>query len=803
MTEIAGVPRPGGEVVIVRDGYGIPHVKAGSAGDAWFGMGFACAQDRLFQMEYDRRRAAGRWAEVAGPAAVPGDVLARRMSITAAAQADVAVMSAPVRTMFEAYAAGVNQVIGSGAQPATLAAALAAALGGPPGRAGIEPWQPWHSVAAYKVRHILMGQWQHKLASAGVLARAGAAAFGQLDTRPPAGSPLSVPPGGRLARVIAEAADDVARAAPHLGFLAEAEPGSNAWAVSGRRTAHGGAVLCNDSHRALDSPNVYWQCHLDCPGFAVIGAAFPGVPGFPHFGHNGRVAWAITHASADTQDLYLEWFDESRPGWYRTQDGWAQAQRRTETIGVRGADPVTTEIWTTRHGPVVHGNPARGMAIALKYTATCRPGRGFEPLLPMLAARDAEELADAQRDWVDPVNNLVAADTGGHIAYQARGELPVRSSPAHRRLPVPGWDGSCEWTGTVPFERMPRSLDPGTGFVMTANNAIVDGDEPYITHTFSHPFRAERIRECLAGTGPHTVERLAGMQADLVSWPARAWSRLLGGLGPQREEAAERARVMLAGWDGELRGDCAPALLYGCFQRALAEALYRPLLGEDTWRWFASGEVATSETHIRRWLANDVWTLLGGPAGPARGEPGDDQAGDDQAGRTSDTARERRIRAVLPAVLAAAWRQASAAAGKAGDGGDGRDGGWRWDACHRTRAARVLAGQAVPPRTGLGGDADTIQAAAYGWQPGTPFDITVLSVYRQVVDLADPASASFVIPGGASDDPASPHFADQLAEWAAHRRVPMLFRWVDVTAAARSRTVLRCHQDSATYQAEE
>ena len=485
----------------MRDGYGIPHIRAGSAADAWFAMGLACAQDRLFQMEYDRRRATGRWAEVAGPAAVPGDVLARRLNITEAAHADVAVMSEPVRAMFEAYARGVNEVIGSGTRPAELGGTV------------IEPWQPWHSVAAYKVRHILMGHWQYKLAEATVLARAGAEAFSRLDLRPPAGAPLSVPPGGRLARVIAEASDDVARAAPHLGFLAEAEPGSNAWAVSGRRTAHGGAVLCNDSHRALDVPNVYWQCHLSCPDFDVIGAAFAGVPGFPHFGHNGHVAWAITHGSADTQDLYLEQFDESRPGWYRTENGWQQARRRTETIMVRDGEPVTAEVWTTRHGQVVHGDPRAGMAIALKYTATCKPGRGFEPLLPMLAARDVAELIDAQREWVDPVNNLVAADTAGQIAYQARGELPVRSSAAHRRLPVPGWDGACEWTGTVPFDQMPRLLDPEAGYVMTANNVITDGDEPYISYTFSQPFRAETAP---AAAGGHRAAHHRGARRPAV-----------------------------------------------------------------------------------------------------------------------------------------------------------------------------------------------------------------------------------------------------------------------------------------------
>jgi penicillin G amidase len=764
VTESAEASGPQDELLITRDTYGIPHIRAGSAADAWFGMGYACAQDRLFQMEYDRRRAVGRWAEVAGPAAVPADLLARRMSITQAAHADVVLMSLPVYAMFEAYAAGVNAVISQGHRPAELA--------GPAGPA-IEPWEPWHSVAAYKVRHILMGHWQLKLAEAMVLAKAGADAFSKLDIRAPAGSPLTVPPGGRVARVIADAADEVAAAAPHLGFLAEAEPGSNAWAVSGRRTAHGGAVLCNDSHRALDAPNVYWQCHVSCPEFSVIGAAFPGVPGFPHFGHNGQVAWAITHASADTQDLYLEEFDESRPGWYRNEFGWQQADRRTETINVRGGEPVTTEVWRTRHGQVVHGDPLTGMAIALRYTATGWPGRGFEPLLPMLTARDAGELIDAQREWVDPVNNLLAADTGGRIAYQMRGELPVRSSPGHRRLPVPGWTGACDWTGTVPFDQMPRLLDPEAGFVMTANNAIVDGDEPYISATFSSPFRAERLRQCLAGTERHTTEGLAALQADLVSWAAQAWCRLLAGMGPLPEStdnSAERARHMLAGWDGELPGDSGSALLYACFQRALAGALYRPLLGDAAWQWLVSGDVATSDQLIRRWLANETWELLGGPVDGGA------------AGKGTGSAPAGRVLGVLPAALASAWKQASEA---------GPPGEWRWDDSHQARAAHPLAGQAVPPAVGMGGDADTIQAAAYGWREGTAFDVTHLSVYRQVVDLAAPEAASFVIPGGASGDPASPHFADQLAQWARHQRIPMLSRWPDIDAAAEATLVLR------------
>lgn len=740
------------DFAIRRDGHGVPHVRAETAAGAWAGLGYASARDRLFQMDYDRRRACGRWAEIAGFAALSGDVLARRLGLAAAAQADVAVMSPPVREAFEAYASGVNQAIAEGALPL-------------PGQYPVEPWRAWHSVAAFLVRHVQMGQWQHKLANAVLLARAGAGAFERLETRPLVGSPVAVPPGGRLTRPVAGLLDEaLAEIEGHLGFLAEVEPGSNAWAVSGRRTAHGAAVICNDSHRALDTPNVYWQCHLTCPDFDVTGATFPGLPGFPHFGFNGSVAWAITHGDADTQDLYLERFEGRR---YLTPDGWQQAELRHERLNVRGGSPVTVPVWATRHGPVVHGHPEAGLALALKWTGTHRPNRGFEIMPAMLAARTVAELAAAQDGWVDPVNNLVCADIHGQVGYQCRGELPVRSSDAGRRLPVPGWDDGCEWTGTVPFAGLPRALDPEQGFVMTANNAITGADQPYISYTFSQPWRAERLRSLLAGTGRLTPEELAGMQADTVSLQARGWGRLLAGLGPFADRDAEAARALLAGFDGNLAAGSAGALLYACFQRALAEALYRPALGARTWAWMASGVLVPTMGMVRRWLANDTWELLGAPVPPG--------AGENPAAAADLAERRERVLAAVPGALAGAWSEAVGAGGPDPDQ-------WRWGDLHRAVRVHPLSGAGAdiglsPDPSAhsavMGGDADTVQAAGYGWRPGSPFTVTSLSVYRQVVDLGDPASASFVIPGGASGDPASPHFADQFARWAAHQRIPM------------------------------
>jgi len=284
---------------------------------------------------------------------------------------------------------------------------------------------------------------------------------------------------------------------------------------------------------------------------------------------------------------------------------------------------------------------------------------------------------------------------------------------------------------------------------MTANNVMTDADDPYISYTFTQPWRAERIRSLLVDSGRPTVDQLAGMQADTVSLQARGWGRLLAGLGPFADEDAEAARSLLAGWDGNLAAGSATALLYACYLRAIAEALYRPVLGAETWTWMTSGVLAPTLSMVRRWLGNDTWELLGGPVPP---------------GAEPEADRRERVLAAVPGALAAAW----AAAVKAGGPDPGQ---WRWGDAHRAVRVHPLGG--TFPGPAMGGDADTIQAAGYGWRPGSPFTVASLSVYRQVVDLDDPAAASFVIPGGASGDPASVHFSDQLARWAVHQRIPM------------------------------
>ncbi len=728
-----------GRVTIRRDAYGVAHVSAVNEMDAWFGQGFVSAQDRLWQMEYDRLRAMGRWAEAAGPSAVAADKLARRMDLAASSRGDIALMDPATLAMFEAFAAGVNAYLTSG-QPLPPEYALT----------GItpEPWEPWHSVVLFKVRHVMMGLWQWKLAVGGLRARTDDATWASLRFLPSIGTPLIVPPSGEISALFDHAGAELMEAAKHLDFLRDIDGGSNSWVVSGSRTTTGKPVICNDSHRALDIPNAYWQVHVSFPGVNIAGATFAGFPGYPHFGFNGSIAWNITHTQADYQDLYVERFEGENAERYLTTNGWVDAERHEETLQVRGADPVTFTRWATHHGPIVSGDPRSGYALAFKYSASEKPKPAFNGIRESHVATTIEALFDAQRDWVDPVNNLVAADTAGNIGYLMRGELPIRTGKAGRIMPVPGWTGEYEWVGVVPPAAWPRSINPAEGFFATANNRVIEADEPYIGTYFAASARVSRLVELMKDTGTLDPATIASWQGDTTSVPARAWTQKLAECGPLTGDA-ELARTMLAGWDANLLPGSGAALLYAFFRREVMRGLFTPVLGEEAFAWL-TGDSNVAIVRIYSGMMNELTSHM------AEGIPTPSGASWNE---------------VVEPALARAWGITKTAQGD-------DSAAWRWDRDHRTGSrhplARTFPGESLdPPTARIGGDGDTLQCTAYGVSGRNDFILTNLSVYRQVVDFAAPDSASYIIPGGISGDPSSTHYADQLPLWQTHQRIPM------------------------------
>jgi penicillin amidase len=742
-------------VEVWRDAQGIPHVRAGSVHDAFLAQGFVHAQDRLWQMDCDRRRACGGWAEWVGPSAVAQDVQVRKFRLEASARVDHEHASPGTRAMLEAYAAGVNAFIDTTDRlPAEYAI-----VGARP-----ERWQPWHSGAVYKVRHVLMGVWQAKAWRARLVRHLGARGAAPLCPGTQADPMLIVPPGVRYEGPMLDALRGLAASEAAMAAVADWDGGSNNWAVSGARTASGKPLVAGDPHRALDVPNVYYQNHLACPEFDAIGLSFAGVPGLPHFGHNASVAWCVTHTAADYQDLYVERFDAQ--GRYEFQGRWLPAQRFCETIAVRGAAPVEIDVAVTHHGPVVLGDPRTGHAIALRYTATAEPDSTFEALLPMLRAATAGELEEAMRPWVDPVNNLVFADVHGAIGYRTRGRVPVRSMD-NAWLPVPGWDGAHEWQGMIPFEEMPVVRDPATGWVATANSRVTGADYPhYIGLDFAVDFRTRRLVDRLGRLERATVGDMAAIHADRVSLPARQVVEALRRL-PRGEGEVKRMLDLLSAWDGTMDRDAPEPLLYSLLRDRLIRDLLGPRLGPlgaEAFATVAGGGVAH--------------------AGRLRARLGEMIQADD--------------RTLLPpgVTWADALQRALAAAGDdLRDLTDGDAGAAAWGRTHRTQPRHTLSAAFPdlaplldPPSVPIGGDGETVQAASYIAAAG--HGITSTSVARYVFDLADWERSSWVVPLGASGHPGSPHYADQAPVWGEVRLLPMRYGWRGIEEGAESRQVL-------------
>ncbi len=690
-----------GPVEIVRDRNGIPHCRAVTEHDAFFAQGFVHATDRLWQIDYDRRRGLGRWAELAGPPGIPADSLYRRLDLAATARSDLARLSQPARDMLTAYTDGVNAVISAGALPAEFT------------RAGLTPlrFEPWHSLLVYRVRHLTMGSAGPKLWRAVVGEVLGPAAARKMAAGRSAWQIACVPPGERCLG-----------AAP--SWVGLDDGGSNNWALAGSRTASGLPLLAGDPHRPLEAPNVYVQGHVSCPAFDVLGIGIPGVPGFSHFGHNDRVAWCITHAMADDQDLYQ--FDgEAGP------DG----ERRTEVIGVRGADPVHIEAVTSGRGPLVTDE------LALAWSATAAPNTAFDALPAMLRARSVGDLFETMRSWVEPANNFLAADRDGTIGYLTRGRIPVRISPQAAWAPVPAEDPSFGWRGFLAFEDHPRLVNPAAGFLFSANNRILADDSgPYLSLDIAAPWRATRIVDTVSRMSGATVDDMAALHRDVVSLPARRISRLLGDWAP------------LAGWDGQMDPGSTAAAAYSVLRRELALLVLERsgLAGYVTHPWNRLMPGLRSESVVWRvagdHLENGDESLLGGWT----------------------------------------WRQAlTEAVRRAERAWDGR----AWGELHATGQRHPLGRADLdPPSVPYGGDMDTVQASSY--IPVEGLRTVSGSVARYAFDVADWDRSGWVLPLGASGEPGAPHAYDQQESWRTGQLVPAPYSRHAVDGAAAERITL-------------
>ncbi|MGY4895872.1 penicillin acylase family protein [Micromonospora aurantiaca] len=664
-----------------RDQWGVPQLWAGDADALARLQGRVAAVDRAWQISVERWRAEGRLAAHVGPAELAWDRFARRVRLDDTARRCYERLDPDTRRWVEAYVDGVNSGLAEGA----AAAPEFAATGTAP-----EPWHPWSPLGVFLVQHVLFSTFPNKLWHAHVARTLGPEAAGLFAVEGPASS------------------------------------GSNAWAVPADPATGRGPLIAGDPHRLLELPGVYQQVRLACPEFDVVGLAFPGVPGVPHFGHTGRVAWAVTNAMADYQDLYRERLrrDGDRV-LVRDADGWTPAARHVEEIEVRGGAPETVEVIETPRGPVIDHDRVTGEAIALRTPSRVEARLGFEALLPLLRARRTGDVADALRHWVEPVNSVLAADTGGGVRRLVAGLVPVRDERC-RREPVPAWEPAYRWRGGY----LPLVDEQVDGVAVCAN----DRRDDVAAHgaDFAPPHRARRIRALLAdGAEPstvHTDDRL----------PAGPLYRLLDRLDPDRLDEPARALLLrLRGWDRAMAAGSAGAGAYAAWRAALARRLrvHPRLRGLDEPCGFDELFAPWTDPAARIGLALDhLATALG-----------------------ADLAE--------PAAEALAEVAAGPAPGE-------------WGSRHLLHPVHLGVAPAITDavtamrrRVALGGDTDCVLATSS--VPGISDACWRGPVARYVWDLTDRAASRWIVPFGASGRPDEPHFADQLTHWAAGTLIPV------------------------------
>ena len=764
----AAIPRLSGElslkglkskVEIYRDNLGIPYVRAENEHDAFFAQGFVTAQDRLWHMEYDRLRGSGRWAEAVGDSALEQDKLMRRFRIVASAKADHAAMDGHTRMVFDAYAAGVNAFI-DGDDPLPAEYAIA----------GVEPepWQPWHSLVVYKVRHILMGVFESKIWRARMVRAMGPEKAGRLFPGYEPGHLMILPPGSLAPGPLDEGLKELAGGAAALNHLSEMDAGSNSWARSGEFTATGKPIVAGDSHRALDTPNAYYQNRIACPEFDVIGLSFPGVPAFPHFGHNPWVCWCVTHTAADYQDLYIEQLRGGDTAQYLHKGEWRDAEVHEETIRSSSGREESIRVVVTNHGPIISGGPEEGSGMALKYTATESASEWPAILWKMLRAQSADELVESQRGWVDPCNNFVFADVDGNYGYFCRGRIPVRSQ-VNGWLPVPGWTGEHEWEGDIPFEELPKSINPPEGYIATANNRPVGEDYPhYIAIDFTPEFRCKGVTTGLLALDRPTAADMAKVHAYRISQPALAYLAVLPKVEPSNALAAI-ARERLMAWDGSMDANRVGPAIYSAMRDALLKEIFDRNLPSE--------------------LAHDAWH----PADRGLGSFGNrlkarmvEMLQDDDRSLLADGD------SWPEAISRALTRGVATLFGRLGDDPDA----WVWDRVHRAVPRHTLSaahpelnGLLDPPSIPHSGDGDTPLQG--GYSPATFATVTSLSVARYSYDTADWDNSRWVVPLGSSGHPGSRHYYDQSETWRRVEMVPMRWDWDGIISDSENSQVLQ------------
>lgn len=743
------VPGLEGPVTIRRDRYGVPYIEAQTDADAWYGLGFCQGQDRAFQVEMLVRVCRGTVSELTGPQALQLDRLSRRIGFHHYAKQQVGLLDPEIRTALEAFVRGVNdgRTVGCRGRPHEFVLL----------RAQPTPLEVADVLAGLRYVAYSLSTWSEKLARLIVLRQDGPEAVAALSGSYAPWLRTSCPVGAPAGPALNRLAQDLTQLAEVLGWRG----GSNSWAVSASRTATGRPILANDPHLGAMVPPPWYLAHVRTPEWAIAGAAYAGSPGFAS-GHNDVAAWGVTAGLADNIELYLEQVGEDGRS-VKGSDGIVSCDVRQETIDVKGKPPVVEEILVTPRGPVI--SPALdGDLGALSMYATWMDPRPMRGVLALHCVRSFADFRRAMSHSAGLSLGMVYADTSDNIGYQLTGDVPQRSGP-WGTVPLLGWeDGRNGRRADVPFEQMPHAANPSCGFVATANNKpSPDGEGPYLGMFWVDGYRYTRITELLEQRDNWDLDSMGRMQLDQGSIPWREMKEAVLA-APVTTSEARIALDLLSQWDGSLTADSAAASVYGFFVAEIAQRI-------------AQAKAPHSYPSAMRKRLNP---LVSG---------------------ASLSAYQMSLIVRLLNERPGGWLQRSwadeiadalsTAVGRLQDKFGTSPAGWAWGHVRPLILAHPLGSRRPLDRLynigpfPYGGDGHTIAAASRSVRDPTrcPGGISNL---RMVLDVGNWEENRFVLAGGQSGNPLSPHYDDLLALWQRGEWITMPWSRESVAQAAQS-----------------
>lgn len=740
-------------VQVVRDKMGIPSIYAQNDHDLFFAQGYVHAQDRLWQMEINRRAGSGTLSAALGKATIATDQLVRTMGWRRAAEKDWSLLDEDARAQLTAYTDGVNAYVNTHRDRLPIEFTI---LG-----VNYEPWTPLDTLAWGKaVTFSLAGNYRLELLRAQIISQLGEDVAQQL--LPPYGNdkPIIIPPD---AQGYASFKND---RFPGLDgadvFMGEPGPvsGSNNWVVSGNRTTTGKPILANDTHLAAGIPSIWYANGLHGGRFNVVGFTFPGVPGVI-IGHNDRIAWGVSNVNPDVEDLYMEKLDDPKnPTQYEFKGQWQPLDVISDTIQVKGQAPMPLRILQTRHGPIINdaiaATPGVTAPLAFRWRALDGSTQ-FQAILQIDRAQNWDEFRNALKSWDSPSQNFVYADVDGNIGYQTPGSIPIRPVKDQGLVPVPGWTGEYEWGKDIPFDELPKVFNPSTGFLATANNKIVSDDYPYtIAYEWDPGFRAKRITDLIQAKPKLSLEDIQTMQADTYSLAAEALEPYLLQVQP-KDDTQKAVLDQVRGWDKRYEIDRTGGAIYQVWYWFLLKNTLDDDLGNELADKYLAGAYERHGTFQVPLMIK----IMADPKSPWF---------DDKTTPQVETRDDIESRSLADAINWLSQRY----------GSDPTK--WTWGRLHTlTLAATPLGQTGIAPLTWLfsvgpmpvRGDNFSIDGASFRYS--NPFVMVHGASQRDIIDLSDLNNSIMTLTTGVSGQTFSPHYKDFISTWQNVQYHPMYF----------------------------